>query len=86
MNDENLRQLLAQVHERLKDAATISPQERTLLATVMQDIEKSLAQGQADQPPPMSWLEQRAVDFQADHPALSGSLRQLIDALGKAGI
>jgi len=33
-----------------------------------------------------SRLEELAVQFEADHPALAASLRQLTDLLGKAGI
>jgi hypothetical protein len=34
----------------------------------------------------VSRLEEMAVQFEADHPSLAASLRQLTDLLGKAGI
>jgi hypothetical protein len=35
---------------------------------------------------PAQPLEALAVRFEADHPALAGVLRQIMDTLGKAGI
>ncbi|MBS0380497.1 MAG: DUF4404 family protein [Proteobacteria bacterium] len=85
MAGENLRDLLARVHEHLSAAAPAVQEERQQLTTVLHDIERALGVGgEASGSAPR--LEQMAVRFQATHPALAGSLRQLIDLLGKAGI
>jgi hypothetical protein len=87
MTQESLRELLARVHERLSTAGSIDRESRQLLGTLMRDIERALepaATGAAAAHAPR--LESLAVKFEAGHPGLAEALRQLIDALGKAGI
>jgi predicted component of type VI protein secretion system len=93
-HEESLRELLTRVHERLSKAATVDQDSRQLLGTLTRDIERALG----SQPQPdaaekrrvgresVSRLEGLAAQFDADHPALAQTLRQLIDLLGKAGI
>ncbi len=85
MASEDLRALLAQLHERLRSARSLDPESRRLLATVARDIEQALenddAGAVATEP-----VETLAVRFEADHPSLAGVLRQIMDTLGKAGI
>jgi predicted component of type VI protein secretion system len=45
MSEENLRDLLARVHERLAKAGSIDQDSRALLATVVRDIERTLNRG-----------------------------------------
>ena len=95
MTQESLRELLARLHERLGGSTTLDRESRALLGTVMRDIERALAPGaglQADAAALMPAaahaprLESLAVRFEAGHPGLAELLRELIDALGKAGI
>lgn len=86
MSNEDLRQLLAQVDERLRTAPSLDAQARQLLVRVMDDIEKALARSAVAPAPAAPRLESIAVQFEAEHPAIAATLRQLIDALGKAGI
>jgi hypothetical protein len=85
MADQDLGVLLAELHERLKQARSLDPESRKLLATVSRDIEDALANDDtgavAAEP-----VEALAVRFEADHPSLAGVLRQIMDTLGKAGI
>jgi hypothetical protein len=85
MTEDTLRQLLARVHERLSSSTTIDPEERTMLATVMRDIDGALrgSAGEGATPPR---LEALAVRFEAKHPAIAQLLRQIGDLLGQAGI
>lgn len=87
MKQESLRELLARVHERLRDARSVDPQSRDLLVTLMGDIERALG-GSAPrrEEPHAPRLESLAVQFEAEHPTLARALRQLMDALAKAGI
>ena len=88
MNEESLRELLARLHERLS-GGSVDAEARTLLGTVMRDIERALGAGSATAAPAAVHaprLESLAVKFEAGHPGLAELLRQLIDALGKAGI
>ena len=85
MSSQDLRALLAELHERLRSARSLDPESRDLLTTVAHDIEHALkhddASAVAAEP-----VEALAVRFEADHPSLAGVLRQIMDTLGKAGI
>ena len=86
MSQNDLRNLLTQLHARLGKASSLDAEDRQLLATVLTDIEHALAQGTTAQPATGAGLESLAVKFEADHPALAESLRRVVDSLGKAGI
>jgi len=93
MAEESLRELLARLHQQLgASGRTLDGESRELLTTVMRDIERALEpagqsiedSGAAAAHSPR--LESLAVRFEAGHPALAEALRELIDALVKAGI
>jgi hypothetical protein len=86
MSQENLRELLGRVHERLNETSTVDSESRGMLKTVMHDIERALGSPAAADEGHTARLESLAVQFEADHPQLADALRQLIDSLGKAGI
>ena len=85
MSDSDLGTLLADLHSRLKQARSLDPESRKLLATVARDIENALENEDASAVAPEP-VEALAVRFEADHPSLAGVLRQIMDTLGKAGI
>lgn len=83
---QHLRDLLAQLHTELGNAKSVDADSRKLLATVSSDIEKALARETQPDRRGAEPLEALATQFEADHPELTGVLRQIIDTLGKAGI
>jgi hypothetical protein len=87
-HEENLRELLRRVHERLSRAEKVDAESRRLLGVLTHDIDRALGAGAqpALQQDSLPRLEALAVRFDAEHPALAQVLRQLIYALGKAGI
>jgi hypothetical protein len=85
MTERDLEVLLAELHKRLKQARSLDPEARQLLATVARDIENALENDDASSVAPEP-VEALAVQFEADHPSLAGVLRQILDTLGKAGI
>jgi hypothetical protein len=86
MTQESLRELLARVHERLSaSGGALDAESRALLGTVMRDIER-LDPGAAAAAAHAPRLESLAVRFEAGHPGLAEALREVVDALGKAGI
>ncbi|HEX6214715.1 MAG TPA: DUF4404 family protein [Vicinamibacterales bacterium] len=86
MNESELRSLLSQLHARLGSAKALDAEDRSLLLTVLGDIEKVLAKDEGAPPPDTSRIESLAVKFEAGHPVLAESLRGVADALAKAGI
>ncbi len=86
MSEESLRELLARVHERLGHAGSVDPESRKILAALVRDIDRALGEGAGPVEGHVPRLESLAVRFQTDHPGLAELLRQVVDALGKAGI
>jgi hypothetical protein len=81
-----LQDLLQQLHHALSGAGTVDEESRRLLSTLMSDIERVLRSGGTRGAPVSDRLEALVVRYEADHPAVAGAMRQLIDALAKAGI
>jgi hypothetical protein len=79
---EELNSLLRRLHEELARAPVVDAEARRLLGVVVADIQTL---GLKTQATPGS-LEELAVGFEADHPAVAAALRQVADVLGKAGI
>jgi hypothetical protein len=85
MSSQDLRALLAELHERLRSTRALDPEARGLLTTVARDIEQALENDDTSAVPAEP-VEALAVRFEADHPSLAGVLRQIMDTLAKAGI
>ena len=87
-NEKRLRELLTRVRERLSHARTVDPDSRQHLAAVVSDIDEALGGGSARSAASTHAprLESLAVRFQADHPGLAEVIREVIDALARAGI
>lgn len=93
MSSQDLPTLLRQLHAELARAQSLDPESRRLLDVVVDDLRRVNA---ADAPPAGApapgahatpgGLEDLAVRFEADHPAMAAALRRLADVLGKAGI
>lgn len=85
MTDRPLPELLRRLHEELGWTDSLDDESRRLLAVVARDIE-ALAASSAAAGEHVPALEKLAVRFDAEHPSLAAVARQLMDALGKAGI
>jgi hypothetical protein len=89
MPDESLSQLLQRVRARLSEGGALDGESRQQLGSLVQDIERTMG-GSAAAPAGAAAhaprLESLAVRFEAGHPALAETLRELMDALVKAGI
>ena len=88
MSQQDLRELLTQLHTRLSSDASLDAEAREHLTSTLHDIEKALARQNDTMATaaPTPRLEALAVRFEADHPAIAEGVRRLIDLLGKAGI
>jgi hypothetical protein len=87
VTQEPLQSLLRRLHEELGRAGPVDDETRRMLDLVAADIAgKALAAPEAAGSRHAPGLEQLAVRFETDHPALAAAARQVIDALAKAGI
>ena len=92
---KELQQSLSRLHSELARTPRVDEASRRLLREVLADIERLLGRetpgaAPAASAPPIEAaprrLEALAVEFESEHPALAGSLRQFIDLLGRAGL
>ena len=89
MNPEIQQQILA-LHQRLErlNRDSVDSRTRESLMLLLNDLTRLLGAASLDNEdhPLTERLEQLAVNFEAEHPAVGNAVRQLIDALAKAGI
>ena len=84
MASQHIEGLLTQLHERFATSET-SPQQEALL----RQLHGQLADWEGPTPPDgnvVSTAELLLEELDADHPHLSGVVRELIAALGRIGI
>jgi len=84
----DLKDRLAALRAELAATQSIDPQLRPLLIELLGDITRLLGKPATagEQHSLIEHLDALAVQFEAEHPALGSALRQVVDALGKAGI
>jgi Domain of unknown function (DUF4404) len=90
---DHLQQSLSQLHDVLVRTPSVDDSSKRQLREVLGDIERLLSASKAApaalpaaDAQSQSRLEALAVEFEADHPSLSASLREFIDLLGRAGM
>ena len=83
-----LQERLAALHAELAKTHAVDPQSRQLLTTLLTDITRLIGKtpDYAERGSLAERLEEQAVQFEAEHPALGTAIRQVVDTLGKAGI
>ena len=88
MDSSDLRKTLEKLRAQLGGAPRVDDESRNMLRRLSADIDRLV-----DQPPLQpaatshrSSLEELEVRFEVEHPALAQTVRELIDALGKAGL
>ena len=86
----DLKQQLTALHDQLSTLKSPDAETRQLLGVLLADISRLMHADASDTTgtaaSPVETMESIAARFDADHPELSGALRQLLDTLGKAGI
>ena len=81
-----LKQQLSVLHNALSSLQSIDDETRQQLMVLLADISRLLHPDASDDTSTTETLENLAARFDVNHPALSGAIRQLLDALVKAGI
>lgn len=88
MSQDELKALLQQLHDELSKTDTLDDDAQSLLAAVVQDIQTVLG----DEPKEdeshglVDRLKDATDDFEDDHPTLTKTVGQIIDALSRLGI
>ncbi|PTU73522.1 DUF4404 family protein [Pseudomonas mangrovi] len=88
MPSQELHQQLESLRDQLANSPPLSEEERASLYMLTQDIEAQLAR-QAAEAPDASLVDgvTLAVErFEADHPTLAGTLRNILQSLANMGI
>lgn len=87
MNQNRLRTLLMELDRELKSTGSLDAQSRDLLEQVLADIRDLDSPAEAGQHQSAEdRLRKLVLQFEAEHPRLSGAVAQVADALGKLGI
>jgi septal ring factor EnvC (AmiA/AmiB activator) len=91
MDPKSLRERFAKLHAELAKAHQQDPATRQSLGEILPDVKRMVDEppGPAAQTIDKSLpqrLERVAVQFEAEHPTLAASARQLIDLLNEVGI
>ena len=84
-----LKDQLAALHVELARTPSVDdPELRQRLIELLGDVTRLLGKPATagEQHSLIEHLDALAVQFEAEHPALGNALRQVVDALGKAGI
>lgn len=86
----DIQQHILSLHARLEhlDRDAVDSRTREALMLLLNDLTRLLGAASLDNEdhPLTERLDQLAVNFEAEHPAVGTAVRQLIDALAKAGI
>ncbi|MEZ5530352.1 MAG: DUF4404 family protein [Porticoccaceae bacterium] len=89
MTNEDLQGQLQQLHRELEQAKNVAAEDRDMLSHLMSDMVE-IAQGKEPEDKPLhhllDQLEERASEFEVDHPRLATTIRQVLDALNRMGI
>jgi chromosome segregation ATPase len=90
MTDEELRELLTEIRDELKQTPTDDKRERKILGDLIDDIEGLLERSKDDSMQPeesmLGRLEEAIEDLETDHPTLTSTLSNLLTALSNVGI
>lgn len=89
MDQQRIADALAVLRAELDDASQLSDEQRAALRRVTDDVERLLERQPAagDRPEPTaSGLQQALLEFEAEHPQLTGALNQVATALANLGI
>lgn len=91
MNDEELRQLLEDLHRKIEETDEVDEKGRQLLSHLSVDIRNLLERaGHEERLRGNSWeigrLEESVRHFEVTHPNLTAALSQLLRILSNAGI
>ncbi len=91
MNDDELRQLLEELHQKIEKTNSVDETGRELLSHLSVDIRNLLERTGHEKPlqgttGEVGRLEESVRHFEVSHPSLTAALSQLLNILNNAGI
>jgi hypothetical protein len=91
MNDDELRHLLNELHEKLESTDSVDEQGRQMLDHLSTDIRALLERTGPEHESPetsneVNRLEESIRYFEVTHPTLTATLSQMLNILNNAGI
>jgi uncharacterized protein DUF4404 len=91
MNDDELRQMLEELHQKIEKTNVVDEKGRELLSHLSVDIRNLLERTGHEEPLRANeWetgrLEESIRHFEVTHPNLTAALSQLLNILNNAGI
>jgi uncharacterized protein DUF4404 len=91
MNDDELRQLLEELHQKIETTESVDEKGRELLDHLSKDIGRLLERTSSGTARPVTSheinrLEESIRHFEVTHPTLTATLSQLLNILNNAGI
>ena len=91
MNNDELRQLLEELHQKIESTDSVDEKGRELLSHLSTDIRNLLERtGHEKQlrgsPHEVGRLQESIEHFEVTHPTLTAALSQLLNILNNAGI
>jgi polyhydroxyalkanoate synthesis regulator phasin len=91
MNDDELRQLLEELHQKIEATNSLDERGREMLTHLSADIRNLLERTGSEQPAPettreVNRLEESIRYFEVTHPTLTATLSQMLNILNNAGI
>lgn len=88
MNDQELRAELKELHDRIAASMHKEPLDRDILSHIMTDLVR-VAEGEklyeTESDTLKEQLEEKATNFESQHPKTAGVLREVMDVLSKLG-
>lgn len=91
MNDDKLRQLLEELHQKIETTESVDDKGRELLDHVSTDMRRLLERTGAERSQrgtsrEVNRIEESIRHFEVTHPTLTATLSQLLNILNNAGI
>jgi hypothetical protein len=89
MNNDELRQLLEELHQRIESTDAVDEQGREMLNHLSMDIRNLLertGEPRRDTTKEIYSLEESIRHFEVTHPTLTATLSQMLNILNNAGI
>jgi len=86
MSDQKLRELLEQLHAELARTQSVDEKGREMLLHISEDIKKFIDPSEDNDETLYKRIQDAVDHFEAEHPAITAALSQMLNTLSNAGI